>query len=170
MIMLLALLLAAAPEAPADDTLDLARSGKLQCYRPDVARHRCGAIAYYAFSDDGEIDNLAEVLLNPSPLVVMRTEDPVTFRDGAICGTPGDLTNAVITIDGQPASAETAAVIVPQILAARQKLGLDQEVCTIYVPDGDQLSAVATVGGVARPDLTQTVIWIDAGEGYEVGP
>ena len=98
-------LAAVAPQQPADP-LGPAREGRLQCHSPGAARKTCGAIATYSFAADGTISNQAEVMLNPSPLIVMRDQIPVVVRDGAVCGPltglEGEGWLAEAFIDGRP--------------------------------------------------------------------
>lgn len=160
-------LAAVAPQQPADP-LGPAREGRLQCHSPDAARKTCGAIATYSFAADGTISNQAEVMLNPSPLIVMRDQTPVVVRDGAVCGPLTGLEGAVFTIDGQPADPQTAEMLRGQLSAAFAQLGT--EVCTRYTPQGEGWLAEAFIDGRPRPDLNQPVIWVPPTDGYSVRP
>jgi hypothetical protein len=166
----LALLLALATPAPlqAADPLAPAREGRLQCHSPDMARKTCASLAGYTFSADGTILNQAEVLLTPSPVIVMRQEDAVVVRDGAVCGRFGGFEDAVFTLDGQPAPQVVADTIRAQLAAAFARLGT--EGCTRYAPQGDGWRAEVSIDGVARPDLNQPVIWVSPADGYAVRP
>ena len=166
----LALTLALAVPAPlqAADPLAPARDGQLQCHMPDKARKTCAALAGYTFAADGTILNQAEVMMNPSPLIVMRDESPVVVRDGAVCGPLGGFEDAVFTIEGQPADPATADMIRGQVSAAFRQLGT--EGCTRYAPQGEGWLAEAVVDGRPRPDLNQTVIWVSPSDGYSVRP
>lgn len=167
----LALTLALAPFAPlqsAADPLAPARDGRLQCHEPDTARKTCAALAGYSFAADGTITNHAEIMLNPSPLIVMRDEQPVVVRDGEVCGPFGDFADAVFTLDGQPADPSLATMIRGQVAAAFAALGT--EGCTRYLPQGDGWLAEVIIDGHPRPDLNQPVIWVSPSDGYTVAP
>src|SRR5580698_4644363 len=71
--------------AAPDDPLAPARVGELQCYTPDTVRKTCSALAGYTFGNGG-IDNQAEVLLSPKPIIVMKTVSPVWVRACSVCG------------------------------------------------------------------------------------
>jgi hypothetical protein len=158
---------AAGPLQPADP-LGPAREGQLQCHSPDPARKTCSALAGYTFAADGAISNQAEVMLNPSPLIVMRDQSPVVVRDGAVCGPMTGLEDAVFTIEGQPADPQTAEMIRGQVSTAFAQLGT--EACTRYAPQGEGWLAEAVIDGHPRPDLNQPVIWVSPTDGYSVRP
>ena len=166
----LALTLALAASAPlqAADPLAPAREGRLQCHEPDAARKTCAALAGYTFAADGTILNQSEVMLNPSPLIVMRDEEPVEIRDGAVCGPLGGFEDAVFTVDGQPADPAMAGMIRTQVSAAFSALGT--EGCTRYTPQGEGWLAEVSIDGAARPEFNQPVIWVSPSDGYTVRP
>ena len=150
------------------DPLGPARAGLLQCHSPDTARKTCAALAGYTFEVDGRILNQAEVMLTPSPLIVMRNVSPVVVRDGAVCGELAGLDNAVFTSGGRPVAPAMASMIRAQVSAAFAQIG--KEACTTYTPQGDGLLAQVAVDGVARPELNQPVIWVSPSDGYVVAP
>ncbi len=162
------LALAAPVSLQAADPLAPAREGRLQCHQPDTARKTCASLAGYTFAPDGTILNQAEVMLNPAPLIVMRQEDAVVVRDGAVCGRFGAFEDAVFTVDGQLAPPAVADAIQGQIAAAFAQLGT--EGCTRYSPQGDGWMAEVSIDSVARPDLNQPVIWVAPSDGYTVRP
>lgn len=152
------------------DPLAETRAGKLQCYRPDTARKTCGALSGYDFKG-ATIVNTADVLLSPQPVVVMRTATPVVLKHDAVCGPlrKEDIDSATILINGAVLPEDKAVQARSQIAAAFVNQ-LGHEVCTTYIPDGDKLSARVTLDGVAKPEYTQTVIWVKPEDGYSVGP
>jgi hypothetical protein len=168
----LALGLMASPVmAQTSDVLAPARSGQLQCFEPNAAAKTCQSLGSYVFGADGAIENVAEILLMPSPLIVMRASGPVTVENGAICGPlrAEDIANATFTVNGSPASAEEAT----QIRAAMQQqlapmIGVQN--CITLTPDGGGFRADSTIAGAPRPDLTQRTIWVDANDGWRVAP
>ena len=167
-LLLAAALQAAAPAATADP-LAPARVGDLQCYAADPVRKTCRALAAYTFGSDGRILNQAEVMISTSPLLTMRTVSPVTVRDGAVCGEQSDIDQAQIFFRGRRIGEGDAASIRTQLRAARSALE-GQEICSTYRRSGDWWIAQVTVGGVARPDLQDTVMWVPASAGYTVQP
>lgn len=164
----LTLALAAAAPVQAADPLAPAREGRLQCHSPDTARKTCAAMAGYTFASDGTILNQSEVMVNPSPLIVMRDSEPVFIRDGAVCGRLGGFEDAVFLINGHPTEAATANLLRQQIVAAFA--GFGTEVCTTYVTEGDALRAEVAVDGQRRTDLDQSLIWVSPADGYSVRP
>ena len=107
-------------------------------------------------------------MLNPTPLIVMRDEDPVVIRDGAVCGRLSGLEDATFTLDGAPADPGIADRIRGQVTAALAAIGT--EGCTTYTPQGETLLATVVVDGQARADLNQTVLWVSPSDGYTVRP
>lgn len=168
----LALGLMASPVlAQSGDVLAPARAGQLQCFEPNAAAKTCQSLGSYVFGASGSIENVAEILLMPSPLIVMRASGPVTFENGAICGPlrAEDIANATFTVNGAPASEEEAT----QLKAAMQEqlagmFGVQN--CLTLTPDGDGFRAESTIGGAPRPDLTQRAIWVGANDGWRVAP
>lgn len=164
----LLLLLLALPVNSIDDPLAPARQGQLQCHSPDVARKTCAALAGYTFEADGGILNQAEVLLNPSPAIVMHNEMRVFIREGAVCGDMSDLAKARFTIGGQVADENVTSLLRAQVTAAFSQLG--GEGCTRYAPNGEGILAKVMIDGEERPDLNQPVMWVSPDAGWSVAP
>lgn len=163
--------LAATPGWAQTDPLGPARQGQLQCYEPNTVAKTCQSIAGYTFAADGRIDNPADVLVVPDPLIVMRMSAPVTVRGDAVCGplTRADISRAEFTINGAPASAEDTAGL-REAVAEQIAPMLDIDVCTTFTQADDALRADVTFAGVARPELSQRVIWISPNDGYRIAP
>jgi len=158
----------AAPPAPVANPLAPAKLGKLMCYSPDQALKTCGAMAAYGFPTDGRILNRAQVVVTPSPYIVMTTLTPVTLRGPAVCGRMEGAAEASFTIDGKPADEATTTDLRGQI--ARAFTAYDGvEVCTTYVPFREGFMATVSIGGAPRPDMNQPVIWVELNDGYVVG-
>lgn len=157
--------------AAAADPLAEGFAGKLQCYKPNIEKKTCGALSAYSERRDGAIINTADVLLSPNPAVVMRTISTVERKGEAVCGPmrKEDIEAATILVNGAPLPEDKAVGARQQIIGAMQPM-LGQEVCTTYVPDGDKLSAKVTLNGTAKPEYTQTVIWVKPEDGYTVAP
>lgn len=160
-----------AASAAAVDPIAPALAGKVQCYQPDAARKTCNSMGAYRKDPTGTIQNTATILLRPEPLIVMRTTAPVVVKANAICGTitEGDLAAADFTIDGQPADAANAEALRNAIRPGYAAV-LNREICTAYVPSGDEMAARISIGGKRMPALDQRVRWISPSEGYSVAP
>lgn len=153
------------------DPLAEARAGKLQCYRPDMARKTCLALASYSFEANGAISNKAVVLISPQQNVTMTTVSSVVIKGEAVCGPMRreDIEAAEIAVNGTKLPDEQAAGVRAQLVQAiTNQIG--KEVCTTYVPTGDKFSAQVTVDGAANPLYTQEVIWVKPEDGYQVAP
>ncbi|MBU1376556.1 MAG: hypothetical protein KKE02_14025 [Alphaproteobacteria bacterium] len=169
--MILAALWFAASVAAANDPIAPALAGKVQCYQPDVARKTCISIGAYAKDASGAIQNTATILLRPQPLIVMRTTAPVVVKNNAICGTitEGDLRAAQFTIAGAPADDANAEALRNAVRPGYAAL-LNREICTTYVPAGEEMAAQITIGGKRMPALDQRVRWVSPADGYVVAP
>jgi len=167
--LLLALALQAAVEPVVADPLAPARIGDLQCYGADPVRRTCRAMAGYTFGTGGQILNQAEVVLQASPVVTMRTVSPVMVRDGAICGPLSGIDKAQISVRGRRMTEEDAAPVRAQVAASMANI-LGKEVCTTYRRSGDWWIAEVTMDGLARQDMNDTLIWVPASAGYTVQP
>lgn len=164
-------LMAAPASAQDGDVLAPARAGQLQCFEPNVAAKTCQSLGSFTFHANGAIDNGAEILLMPSPVIVMRASGPVTVENNAICGPlrAEDIANATFTVNGAPASAEEAA----QIRGAMQQqlapmIGVQN--CLSIAPEGDAFRANSTIAGTPRPELSQRMLWVGANDGWRVAP
>jgi hypothetical protein len=168
----ISLLLAAALQAAAPavaDPLAPARIGDLQCYGADTVRRTCRAMAGYTFGTGGQILSQAEVVLQPSPLVTMKTVSPVTIRNGAVCGPLSGVDKAQISVRGRRLPEEDAAPIRAQLQQSMASM-LGKEVCTTYRRSGDWWIAEVTMGGVAQQEMNDTLLWVPASAGYTVQP
>ncbi len=158
---------AAAPAAA--DPLAPARIGDLQCYGADPVRRTCRAMGGYSFAADGQVLNKADVVLQDAPLVTMTTVSPVTLRDGAVCGPLSGVDKAQIAVRGRRLPEADAAPIRAQLMQSMASM-LGKEVCTTYRRSGDWWIAEVTMDGVARPDMSDTLMWVPPSAGYTVQP
>lgn len=168
----LALGLIASPAAAQNgDVLTPARAGQLQCFEPNAAAKTCQSLGGYTFHASGGIDNVAEILLAPEPVIVMRTTGPVTVENNAICGPlrAEDIENATFTVNGAAASAEEAASLKADLQRQLAPM-IGVQTCVSLTPDGDIFRANSTIAGTLRPDLAQRVIWVGANDGWRVAP
>ncbi|MEZ5960806.1 MAG: hypothetical protein R3C30_10340 [Hyphomonadaceae bacterium] len=164
-------LMAAPAPAQQADVLGPARAGQLQCFEPNVSAKTCQSIGGYTFNTNGVIDNTAQVLVMPQPVIVMNVTSPVTVRNNAICGplTAEDIQRASFTIDGAPASAADTAEIRSGLTEQLAPI-LNVEGCVTLTPDGDGFRADTSINGAPQPQLVQRVIWIGANDGWSVAP
>lgn len=168
----LALGLMVAPVSAQDgDVLAPARTGQLQCFEPNVAAKTCQSLGGYTFHANGGIDNTAEILLAPSPVIIMRATGPVTVENNAICGPlrAEDIDNATFTINGAPAGEPEAANL---RAAMRQQLAplIGVQTCVSLTQEGDIFRTNSTIAGTLRPELAQRMIWVGANDGWRVAP
>jgi hypothetical protein len=168
-VLLAAAVQAAAPSAVVADPLAPARVGDLQCYGADPVRRTCRAMAGYTFGAGGQILNQAEVVLQASPVVTMKTVSPVTVRDGAVCGPLSGVDKAQISVRGRRMAEEDAAPVRAQLLESMAPM-LGKEVCTTYRRSGDWWIAEVTMDGVAQREMNDTLLWVPASAGYVVQP
>jgi hypothetical protein len=169
-ILTLAAAIAVLPQVALAEPLDKARAGNLQCYGPNAARKTCNSLAGYTF-ENGKILNQAEVLISPTPPLVMKTVSPIEIRGDAVCGPlrKSDIESAEILVQGQRLNEADAAPIKAQIESAfGERLG--KEVCTTYRKQGDALVTEITIAGVNHPEFKETVIWVAPSDGYRVAP
>lgn len=153
------------------DVLAPAREGRLQCFEPNAAQKTCQTLGSYAFSSGGVISNAADILISPSPAIVMRITSPVTVRENAICGplTAADIERASFTIAGAPASHDEASEIRAAMTEQLAPM-FNVESCLTITQDSAGLRTDTSMGGVPQPHLTQRMIWVGANEGYRVAP
>ena len=167
--LILAVVAAQAAPAAAADPLAPARAGLLQCYAPNPSAKTCQSIAGYVFKTDGTIINTAEVLVAPSPLVTMKTAEPVTVKSDAVCGALSDLDDAEVFVEGRPADPAVSAKVREQLLAAMAPM-LGKEICSFYMQGNGALAVSATLDGRSVPEMATTVLWIAPTDGYAVRP
>jgi len=167
-MLLATLMLLQAGTLPADP-VEQAWRGRVQCHGPDRSRKTCRSIGSYARAADGTIQNTAVVLLNAQPVIVMTSVAPVEIKDSAICGKISSPDAGAFTVDGSPAPADVTAKLRDAVATATSSIA-DREICTSYVPDGDDLMAQVRVDGVRRPEFDMRVLWVDPSEGFVVRP
>lgn len=170
--MLIAALLSLTIAGPAEiDPLAPAREGMAQCYTPNKAARTCRALAKYEFHADGTITNYAEVLINPTPLIVMRAEAPVYIEDGAECGVVSDDDIQEFFMDGAPVPPALQQQLQDAMMAVRAEHIPEGEYCTVYKPNSDgTLTGVVTIDGEPWPDGEDIVLWVNPAEGWKVAP
>ena len=101
----------------------------------------------------------------------METVSPVYVKAGQVCGKmrERDIDTAKFT-NGHDALDAAQAEQLRQQLKAALKDVLNHEICTKYVPEGDNLIAKGTVDGVPMSGKEQHVIWVSPGDLYHVAP
>jgi hypothetical protein len=160
--------------AAATDPLAPARAGLVQCYDPVPAQKLCRAMGSYDFAADGTISNLAVTRIQDAPAIVMFARSPVVLRDDKECSAGAIKESDIekIEVNGQALDAATLAIARGQIVAALPDfMKTGEALCSAYAPNADgTLSATVDVGGVAHPELTATVMWVNPLEGWKVVP
>jgi hypothetical protein len=170
---LLSLFVAAALGAPSGagrvNPVAMAEKGQLQCYRPDVEKKTCQAIASYRRTGPGTYDNKALVPLSPN--ATLETHTPVVIRAGAVCGfvSGQDALAGMLRVDGAVVEPEKAKPILERVAQAMAPMA-DKEICTRYEPSGTDFTAKISIGGTYRPNRDEPVKWISPTEGYTVTP
>lgn len=169
MIEALFLLLAGgAPQAA--DPLAPAKAGKQQCANPNLEKKTCVAMSSYTLAPDGSFESTTTLVVSPQPLITMQVKSKGSVKDGAVCSPirSEDFQAATFAMDGKPADPAMADAIRPQVVASiapmAGKLG-----CTREVPDGATSKAEVSIDGVARPEMTQRVLWVGPADGYKLG-
>jgi hypothetical protein len=165
----LVLALLAAPQA-VPDPLAPAREGKVQCVSPNREKKTCLAMTSYKAGPGGAFDSTVAVLVNPNPLIVMETRTKVTVESGATCSIirAEDYAASTFTMNGAPMDESTASTIRTQVAAVIAPMA-GKKGCSRERLEGDLLISEVTIGGVARHDMTQKMIWISPSEGYTLG-
>ncbi|HEY3815124.1 MAG TPA: hypothetical protein VGL66_18045 [Caulobacteraceae bacterium] len=167
----LGLLAVSALPALADDgPLAPAREGRGQCFNPNAEAKTCVSIAWYGWDEKGFLTNhLALALPSKDAAVVMTVDKAAALKDGAVCSPirVEDIVEAKFTINGAPADDATTDHLRQAVVSGWASVDRSL-VCTTFTPDGDGFRAEATMNGVARPDLTQHVIWIGKDDGWKV--
>lgn len=170
MIEALILLLAAAAPQAAADPLAAARAGKIQCANPNIEKKTCMGLTRYSVKPDGSFDTVTTLMVAPQPMVTMEVKSSGTVKDGALCAPirTADFEAATFQMDGKPADPAVATAMRGQIVASLAPLA-GKMGCSRETPDGATLKAEVMLDGVARPELTQRVLWVGAGDGYKLG-
>ncbi|MFC7380368.1 hypothetical protein [Brevundimonas sp. GCM10030266] len=167
MLLMALLALAAAPQDAGP--LEPGRSGRMQCYGPDVAAKTCTAIGAYRFDADGTIWNDARNMISGSPAIVLVATGKVYVRDGAECANPDNRAEEItgVEVNGRPLEGAQFETVRAQIAANMDAVLGEGELCSTYVPNPDgTLKAAVTIGGVARPEFESVVLWIEPDAGW----
>lgn len=167
MLLMALLALAGAPQDVGP--LEPGRSGKLQCYGPNVAARTCTAIGGYRFEADGTIFNDARNQIGAAPAIVLYATGRVYVKDGAECARSENRAEEItrIDVDGVPLQGDQFNTVRQQIAANISAVLGDGEFCSTYHPNPDgSLRADVAINGVARPEFESTVLWIDADAGW----
>ena len=169
MLLMALLALAGAPQDAGP--LEPGRSGKLQCYGPDVAAKTCTAIGAYRFEADGTIWNEARSQISAAPVIILHGASKVYMKDGAECARSENRAEEItgIEVDGTRLEGAQFEGVRQQIAANISAVLGDGEFCSTFVPNADgTLKAAVTVNGVVRPEFESTVLWIEPDAGWTV--
>lgn len=167
MLSVIIAMLAAGQAAP--DPLAPAREGKVQCISPNREKKTCIAIASFVLTPGG-FESTVRALINPEPAMAMEVRSKGTVEGGATCALirSEDYAAATLTTNGAPMDEATAGAIRPQIVAAITPM-VGKKGCSRDRPEGDLIVSEVTLDGVARPEMTQRLIWVSPSEGYTLG-
>ncbi|MDT8758346.1 hypothetical protein MZO42_06530 [Sphingomonas psychrotolerans] len=170
MIEAMFLLLAAGVSQTAGDPLASAKAGKLQCANPNVEKKTCLGLTSYKVNPDGSFATVTTLMVAPQPVITMEVKSAGTVKDGALCAPvrTSDFEAASLQMDGKPADPAIASAIRAQVVASIAPLA-GKTGCTRETPDGAVSKAEVTIDGVARPELTQRVLWVKPEDGYKLG-
>jgi hypothetical protein len=170
MLTLILTLLAPPPPQAAPDPLAPARAGKIQCISPNREKKTCLAIATYKPGPDGSFESTVQVLVNPSPAIVMETHAKGAVEGGATCNIirAEDYAAASFTMNGTPMDEAIASSIRPQVAAAIAPMA-GKKGCSRERPEGDMVISEVTLDGVAHAEMTQKLIWVSPSDGYTLG-
>lgn len=147
------------------DPLAPAREGMVACSSPIIESRTCRGMTEYVFSADGAITSNAMASLQDIPPIVMHISQPVSVRDGMVCGPwrASDLDTATFEIDGAPAPAEqTQALRAALREALASRFG---DACTTYTQTGETISLSTVLNGRPLPNVN-TMIWVRPTDGY----
>ena len=167
--MIALILLLAVPQTAADP-LAPARAGKLQCANPNVEKKTCMGLTSYKLNGDGSFETTTTLLIAPQPPITMEVKSTGKLVGDQFCAPirKEDIEAATFKMDGAPLDATTAGTIRAQILGSVTPM-LGKMGCTRETPDGAVLKAEVTLDGIARPELTQRVLWVKPEDGYKLG-
>jgi hypothetical protein len=148
-----------------------AAEGKVQCFQPNEAARTCQSIGAYRFGPNGEIENIATMMILTGPVVIMTTRAPAHIKGDRDCGTlrPEHIDRSTFSFDGKPANAAQTAALRAQMKASLAAT-FGHEACSAYMPNGSALLATSTLDGAPRPALDQKMIWVSPSDGYRVAP
>ncbi len=152
--------------------LEPAAHGKLECDDPDPSKKTCHALTAYQQAPDGAIQSLTQILIAPSPLIIMSNTTRVDARDdGQLCTVlrQEDLATANFTIDGQPADPDRNQRLRAALIKAMAGL-FGRRACISFVPDGDGFIQRSVIEGMTQPVPDQKMIWVAPDSGYQVAP
>lgn len=150
--------------SPAADPLAPARDGKQLCFNVDGAARTCTALSSYEFAADGGIVMTSDTVVSVSPRLVLTTRTPVVIKDGAECSSAAGFADQItgIQYEGTALTGDILASARQQVATEAAKVIGGDEVCSTYVTGSDgALTAVTTVDGVAKPEMSGPVEWIE---------
>lgn len=159
----------AAPQA-APDPLAPARAGKVQCIGPNREKKTCLGMASFKPGAGNAFESTVAVLVSPNPLIVMETHAKGTIEAGSTCNIirAEDYAASTFTMNGAPMDESLAAGVRSQVATMIAPMA-GKKGCSRERPEGDMLVSEVTVDGVAKPEMTQKVIWISPTDGYTLG-
>jgi hypothetical protein len=152
------------------DPLAPVRAGKIRCGLPDGEHKTCITMARYEPRGDGGFDVVLDGL-SPETGLAIHYRVPLVVKDGGLCITltAGDIARASFSKAGTVLKGAALAAVRERERAALLPL-LGHQVCARDEgPDG-VFVAEGYVDGERNPDFDKPVIWVDAADGYTLGP
>jgi len=168
-IWILALALIGGQDAATVDPLVPLKAGMAQCSAPNDAKKTCRSLTTFTAKPDGSYVTDTKLFISPIGPITFETNSIVHIKDGAICGTATTKTidKARLFEGANPMPDSRKWIVLDRIEDAMTPI-LGKEVCTSFTAgENGAYLAHATIGGVARPE-TQTVRWVNPGDGYTV--
>lgn len=170
-MLLIAVLIASSVGIPhsgaSADPIARANGGELQCYRPNVERKTCQAIASYRQTGPGTYINTALLPLGEG--ATLETRSPVAIKGGAVCGsiTRQEILAGTLRAPNEVITPEMAKPFLERVADAISPI-MGKEICTKYEPSGGDFTAKASIDGVYQPAKDSIVKWIAPTDGYTV--
>lgn len=110
------------------------------------------------------------MLVSRDPVVVLQLKTRVTVKDNYVCGAihAENIASGFLWVDGHRLSPDEAQPRLDRLTALFSGI-LDKDVCTTYVPSGDQLMSRASFDG--KPFGVDAIVkWVSPNDGYTVEP
>ncbi len=152
------------------DPLKEIHAGKIRCAMPDLKHKTCITMARYLPRADGGFDVAVEGLTTDSGIAI-HYQVPLVVRDGGLCLTlnSDDIAKASFSKAGVALKGPALAALREQERAFLTPL-LGHQVCSRDMMDGELIVARGYVDGERFPALDKSVIWVEAKDGYTIGP
>ena len=168
MLNMLVLLLAGAHGM--GDPMVAIRAGKIRCGLPDLRRKTCATMARYIRRNDGGYDVAFDGLTTTDGMTI-HYQVPLDVSDGGLCVTlnADDIARASFSKAGKVLTGAPLAAVRERERNFLAPL-LGHQVCARDQGRDGTFIAEGFVDGERTPELDKSVQWVDAQEGYTLGP